>query len=106
MAVLGTVLVTRFRSELTSSLVHRGVPAGRAGKFAASASQGGRGTNASTIPHFVRLDFVHATQTVLFVMAAIMAVAAVVALLGLEAGVQEEVPEAADETAATPAATG
>jgi len=44
-------------------------------------SQQGSGSVAS-IPHFVSLDFAHATQTVLSVMCAIMAFAGVVALLG------------------------
>ena len=40
----------------------------------------------ASIPHFIRLDFAHATQTVLYIMAAVMAVAAVVAFVGLRAG--------------------
>ena len=51
-------------------------------------SQGGGGTGA--IPHFVRLDFAYATRSVLYAMAGIMAVAAVVALFGLRRGVQVE----------------
>lgn len=38
----------------------------------------------------MRLDFSYSTRTVLYVMAGIMAVAAVVALIGLRDGVQEE----------------
>ncbi len=49
------------------------------------------------IPHFVRLDFAYATRSVLYVMAAIMAVAAVVAFIGLRAGLQQETGEV-DET--------
>jgi EmrB/QacA subfamily drug resistance transporter len=89
LAVLGTISVTEFRSHLTSSLISQGVPAGRASAAAASGSQSRSGSLAS-IPHFVRLDFAQATQTVLYVMAGVMAVAAVVALLGLRFGVQEE----------------
>jgi EmrB/QacA subfamily drug resistance transporter len=97
LAVLGTILVSRFRSELTSSLVRIGVPTGKAQHVAATDSQGGFGRSVSGIPHFVRLDFAHATQTVLYVMAGIMAAAALVALVGLEGGVQQEVPEPLDE---------
>jgi hypothetical protein len=57
-----------------------------------SQSRGGGGSTAS-IPHFVRLDFAHATQSVLYVMAAIMAVAAIAGFIGLRAGVQEETDE-------------
>jgi hypothetical protein len=43
-----------------------------------------------SIPHYVSVDFAHATQTVLYVMCVIMAVAGVVALLGLERGRQQD----------------
>jgi hypothetical protein len=51
--------------------------------------QGSR--SVTSIPHFVSLDFAHATATVLYVMCGIMAVAAVVALFGLQRGRQEAV---------------
>jgi type VI protein secretion system component VasF len=54
-----------------------------------SQSQGGSG-NVGRIPHFLKLDFAYATRTVFYVMAGIMAVAAVVGFLGLERGIQEE----------------
>ncbi|HEV2240072.1 MAG TPA: MFS transporter [Streptosporangiaceae bacterium] len=88
-AVLGTISVTEFRSHLTASLISQGVPARAASAAAASSSQSRNGSVAS-IPHFVRVDFAQATQTVLYVMAAVMAVAAIVAQLGLRYGVQEE----------------
>ena len=44
----------------------------------------------AAIPQFFRLDFAYATRTVLYVMAGIMAVAAIVALAGLRRGLQEE----------------
>ena len=91
LAILGTILLTVMRSHITSSLLARGVPSARAHAQAArlSQAQGGSGSLAS-IPHFVRLDFADATQTVLYVMAGIMAAAAIVAFLGLRAGPQEE----------------
>ncbi len=92
-AILGTILVAQMRSRITTSLIHMGIPSARAHAEASHLSQrqSGGGSVAS-IPHFVRLDFAYATQTVLYVMAAIMAAAAVVALLGLERGVQEDAP--------------
>ncbi len=54
-----------------------------------------RGGSVVSIPHFVRLDFAYATRSVLYVMAAIMAAAAIVAFVGLRAGVQEEADTAA-----------
>ena len=89
LAILGTVLVSQMRSRVTTSLIAQGVPSAKAHAQAASLSQA-RGGAAGAIPHFVRMDFAYATQSVLYVMAGIMAVAAVVALVGLRAGVQEE----------------
>jgi EmrB/QacA subfamily drug resistance transporter len=101
LAILGTILVSQMRSRLTTTLISLGVPSGRAASQASSLSQsqGGHGSIAS-IPPFVRLDFAYSTRTVLQVMAGIMAVAAVVAIVGLRAGVQEE----SDATRAEPQA--
>jgi EmrB/QacA subfamily drug resistance transporter len=92
-AVLGTILVTELRSHVTSSLVSQGVSPAKASAEASkiAQSQGSvSGGSVATIPHFVRLDFAYATRTVFYVMSAIMAVAAVVALIGLERGLQQE----------------
>jgi len=100
LAVLGTILVAQFRSRVTASLVHLGLPHARAAAEATtlSESQGGSGS-VGRIPHFVKLDFAYATRSVFYVMAGIMAVAAVVAVLGLQRGVQEEPDQAgADPT--------
>lgn len=103
LAILGTLLVTRMRSLITQSLVSRGVPRGQAAVEAASRSQSQTAGSPGTIPHFVRVDFANATRTVLLVMAGVMAVAAVVSLLGLQRGLQEEQREAAE---GAPSATG
>jgi hypothetical protein len=111
LAILGTIQVTEMRSRVTSSLQARGVPSGQAARDASSISQS-RSGKVATIPHFVRLDFAYATRSVLYVMAAVMAVATIVALLGLRRGVQEEGPDSpadrfadpADRTTATSAA--
>jgi hypothetical protein len=91
-AILGTLLITRFRSALTSSLTGKGLPGpaaqAEAGKIA-QLSQGGNG-NPAKIPQFIRADFASATRDVLYGMAIIMAVAAVIALLGLRRGVQQD----------------
>lgn len=105
LAVLGTVLVTELRSRLTDSLVAQGLPHAQAVSEAAHLSQvqarSGGGSSAN-IPQFFRADFAHATQAVLYWMAAIMAVAAVVAMIGLRPGVQAEI--AAEEQQAQPTA--
>jgi hypothetical protein len=91
LAILGTIQVTEMRSRIRASLLSQGVPRARASRAAGAISQfqGGRGRGV-TIPRFVRTDFAYATRTVLYVMAGIMALAAVVALVGLRPGVQEE----------------
>jgi EmrB/QacA subfamily drug resistance transporter len=88
LAALGTVLLSAFRGRLTTSLAAQGVP--HAGAVAAKFSQSQGGSSVSTIPHFVSLDFAYATQRVLFVMCGIIALAGVVAFVGLQRGLQEE----------------
>jgi EmrB/QacA subfamily drug resistance transporter len=93
LAILGTILVTEMRSHVTSSLIAKGLPAHKAAVEAATISQSqgqSAGGSVASIPHFYSVDFAYATRTVFYVMAGIMAVAAVVALLGLRMGVQEE----------------
>ena len=95
-AILGTVLITQFRSAITSSLTAQGLPRGAASAQAAKIAQlqGGNG-NIAAIPAFIRADFASATRDVLYGMTVVMAIAAVVALRGLSRGVQQE-PEQAD----------
>jgi EmrB/QacA subfamily drug resistance transporter len=103
LAILGTILVTEMRNRLTTSLVAQGLPRARATALAAQLSQSQSGSSSGSggakstaaIPHFYQLDFAYATRTVLYVMAGIMAAAAVVAILGLRRGVQQERPAAA-----------
>jgi EmrB/QacA subfamily drug resistance transporter len=90
LAILGTILVSQMRSRLITSLISQGLSRARAHVLAASLSQSRDGSVAS-IPRYVRLDFAYATRSVLYVMAAIMAAAAIVALIGLQAGAQEEI---------------
>ena len=104
LAILGTIEVSQFRSRLTNTLVARGLSRSRAAAEASSVSQSqssGSGHATTTIPHFLRLDFAYSTRSVLFVMAGIMAAAAVVALFGLERGVQDETEEPALEASAS-----
>ncbi|QMU77483.1 MFS transporter [Streptacidiphilus sp. PB12-B1b] len=117
LAILGTILVSQFRSRILSSLLAQGMPHAQASATASAisqSSQGGGSGNTSTIPHFIRLDFAYATRGVFYTMAGIMAVAALVALFGLERGRQadptEEGPGAPADVqggaAAGPAAPG
>jgi hypothetical protein len=94
-AILGTLLITRFRSAITASLTARGLPGPAAAAQAAKIAQlqGGNG-NPAAIPAFIRADFAAATRDVLYGMAVIMGVAALIALRGLKRGVQEETDQA------------
>ena len=109
LAILGTVLVSQLRSRITTSLIAEHLPARVAAAKASIISQSPGTGSSGVIPHFVRLDFAYATRTVFYVMAAIMAVGALVSLVGLRAGVQEESDQAPrdeqpDRTAAEPVA--
>jgi EmrB/QacA subfamily drug resistance transporter len=99
LAILGTILVSQMRSRITTSLISQGVPKSKAASDAISFSQSQSGSSGSvaSIPHFVRLDFAYATRTVFYVMAGIMALAALVGLFGLRPGVQEENAEGGAE---------
>jgi EmrB/QacA subfamily drug resistance transporter len=94
LAILGTILVSQFHSHVTTSLIAKGVPAAQAASEASSLSQSqGQSGSTASIPHFIRLDFADATRTVFYVMAGIMAVAAIVAFIGLQRGVQSDPAE-------------
>lgn len=113
LAVLGTVLISVNRSNIESSLAGFGVPVAQADQIAQSLSQSGGGDTSSLTGQLppaqaqqvidaVQLDFAQACQVVFYAMAATMAVAAVVAAIGLQRGRQELVP-GGPGTPATPA---
>jgi EmrB/QacA subfamily drug resistance transporter len=93
LAVLGTTFVTVMRNHVTDSLLAQGASRAQATAVAAQVAQG-RGAAGGPIPAFVKLDFAYATRSVLMAMGAVMVAAAVVALLGLQRGVQVELSDA------------
>jgi fucose permease len=99
LAILGTILVSQFRSQLITSFVARGVPHSVASVEATtiSQSQGGSSGSTASIPHYIRLDFADATRTVFYVMAGIMVVATIIAVVGLQRGVQSDPTEVSAE---------
>jgi EmrB/QacA subfamily drug resistance transporter len=105
LAILGTISVAAMRSRVLTSLLAQGMATGPAHREASSISQslgqgsGSGGSSSGKIPHFISLDFAYATRTVLYVMAGIMAAAALVAFFGLRHGVQEERAETVAGTA-------
>jgi EmrB/QacA subfamily drug resistance transporter len=90
LAILGTILVTELRSRVTSSLLAKGLPAAQAAAEARRIAESQAGGVAGTIPHFIRLDFADATRSILLIMAGVMAAATLVALVGLQRGIQQE----------------
>src|SRR5690349_21917483 len=99
LAVLGSLSVSQLHSRVTTSLVGQGLPHAQASVEASKIAQDKSGTHVGAIPHFVQLDFAFAIRSVLYAMAIIMAVAAVIAFLGLRRGVQQDDPVLAPETA-------
>ena len=92
LAILGTVLVTEMRSHVTASLESMGVPHGTGRHRSRTPGRGQVGRRRhprGSIPHFFELDFAYATRSVLWCMALVMAVAAVVGVVGLTRGRQE-----------------
>jgi EmrB/QacA subfamily drug resistance transporter len=99
LALLGTILIEVERSRLTTSLVKLGLARPAAARLAGTISQErsappgtARTTSAAvyrTVLHAVQVNFADATQVVLYVIAGVMALAAVVALFALKAGRQE-----------------
>ena len=85
LAVLGTVLVHRTDTTVTGALTKAGVPGGVAHRVAASFGVGGStaGSGAGqphALVHDVQLAFAQSTQTVFYIMAAVMAATFVVAV--------------------------
>ncbi len=89
-AILGTILVNEMRSHTTASLISQGLSPSQAAAEAAKLSQSAGGGHSGPIPQFVRLDFADAIHSVFMAMGVVMAVAAVVAVVGLKRGLQAE----------------
>jgi hypothetical protein len=96
MAVLGTILVLSTRSNIEASLGAAGVPKERADRVADALSHAGgsgagefserAGARARELFETVQLDYAQSSRTVFYAMAAIMALAFVVALVGMRGG--------------------
>ena len=96
MAVLGTILVLSTRSNVEASLDAAGVPKERADQVADALSHAGgsnaaefserAGARARELFEVVQLDYAQSIRTVFYAMASIMALAFVVALVGMRGG--------------------
>jgi hypothetical protein len=107
LAVLGTLLISRNKVNVTDALTDHGVPRQAASKVAASLTSGtggGRSDATPAILHDVQMAFAHSTQTVFYVMAGVMAATFLIALRWLPRGrVQPAEAAVADEEATEPA---
>ena len=75
LAVLGTILIDRDRTNVARALRADGVPSARAGRIASSFGQGSAGGSSgghSLLAHSVALASAHSAQTVFYVMAGVM----------------------------------
>ncbi len=109
LAVLGAILISRNHTNITAALTKHGVPSAVAqrvaGSFGASAPGAGSGAGQpGALVHDVQLAFAHSTQTVFYIMAAVMAATFLVSLRWLPRGrveqleEEQELPPAVQET--------
>jgi EmrB/QacA subfamily drug resistance transporter len=104
LAIMGSIFIHQNVERVESTLTTHGVPTAAADRIAHAvtspgASDGGAGAS-QAILDAVRLDIAHSTQTVVWVMAGIMAAAFVVAQVWLPRGRAEEVDDEAVPVAA------
>ena len=107
LAVLGSILISRSRTNVATGLTKAGVPPATAHRDAStfnfSASSSGHTAHESAkYVHAVQIAFAHSTQTVFHIMAAVMAVTFFVAIRFLKRGPEpaEVVHEPSDESVA------
>ncbi len=103
LAVLGAILVSQNKSNVTNALTSNGVPHGIASRIGSSFATNVGGARSSSgqphaLVHDVQLAFAHSTQTVFYIMAGVMAATFVVAVRGLPGGRVE--PQEAQAVAA------
>jgi EmrB/QacA subfamily drug resistance transporter len=89
LAILGAILVSRDKVNITHALTQAGVPRAAAQKAAESFGSAGARAGAGrpgALVHDVEAAFAHSTQTVFYIMAGLMAATFVVAVRGLPGG--------------------
>jgi EmrB/QacA subfamily drug resistance transporter len=109
LAVLGAILISRNTTNVTNALTKAGVPSSVAHRVAGSISTATAGANSRAghspaLVHDVQLAYAHSTQTIFYLMAAVMAATFIVAVRGLPRGrvepaviADDSVPEPAPE---------
>jgi EmrB/QacA subfamily drug resistance transporter len=106
LAILGAILISRDKVNVTAALTKHGVPNAVAQKVAASFSSGGAGGSSgsaepASLVHDVQLAFAHSAQTVFYIMAGVMVATFVVAVRRVPRG---RVEVAAETEATAPPA--
>jgi EmrB/QacA subfamily drug resistance transporter len=112
LAVLGTLMATRIKDSVATSLEHQGLSPARANEVAARTTQshlGGASTlhGSSAVAKTAEHAVAYGMEGVLYAMAVVMAVAAGVALVGLRRGIHhaaDVVPETDPGASARPGA--
>ena len=112
LAFLGTLLVTTQRNHLVTSLTGLGIPPGPAHAAATRISQTRQSVPASSLHgslathvyHAAQLSLADGMQAVLYAMAAVMLIAAIVARIGLRPGIHTAPDTLGEPSPASPAA--
>jgi EmrB/QacA subfamily drug resistance transporter len=105
LAVLGAILIAQNNVHVVNALTKAGVPSGVAHNVASSLGtagpgSGGGGHESAALVHDVQVAFAHSTQTVFYIMAAVMAFTFLVAVRWLPGGRMAPAEEAAQEASA------
>jgi EmrB/QacA subfamily drug resistance transporter len=111
LAVLGAILISRNDTNVTAALTRHGVPSGVAHRVAASFGSSGAGSGSasrhpSALVHDVQVAFAHSTQTVFYIMAAVMVATFIVAVRWLPRGRLESAEDEAEFLPAAAAGQG
>ena len=105
LAILGAILIAENKTNVSAALIKGGVPRAAADKAAASfgSAGGSGGGRPAALVHDVQVAFAHSTQTIFYIMAAVMAVTFLIALIWLPGGrvASPDEPAAVAETAGT-----
>jgi EmrB/QacA subfamily drug resistance transporter len=106
LAVLGAILVSQNKTNVTNALTKLGASAQKAHQVAASLGQGAGSASgrSHTAVHAVQLAYAHSTQTIFYIMAGVMAVTFIVAVRWLPRGRVE--PSEVLDTGARPHPAG
>jgi EmrB/QacA subfamily drug resistance transporter len=103
LAIMGSLFIHQNAGRIESTLTDHGVPAGQADRIAHAVTSPGAasGGGSPAILDAVRLDIAHSTQTVVWVMAGVMAAAFVVAQVWMPRGRVEDAAAPAAARAST-----